>query len=535
MSIAHSVAVILRKHVGLEVECIDRMYLNLYVPRLQYGSGVGHFLREHRGYPVASSVLMAPISRAFVAAIEAFVRRQRIPLIVFAKGQRKDDVAAQYRAWFRRPEGVYLVGKAQEKISVFRTRKRRDPISGRCSPELFRSTAMVNQYYFYGVDRHFGPFFLKFSSYFPYSARLCLNGHEYAKCQLARAGVSYVGLDNGFQSCADPERLQAICDGLSAQKIEAFARKWLARLPRPFSAADEAAGYRYDVSILQAEFSLTQVLRRQDTGHVLFEEIIRENLDLGRPDRVQLIFDRRVRRGAPGPFRTRVITYGVSPSLHVDYKHSTIKQYHKEGRALRTETTINNGRDFAIGKRLHNLPAWREVGFQANRRLLSVESLSHDCTIGEAAFHRVVRPVVVGGQRASALSFADPRAQALLQLLPLFRLLPDGFQNRDLRPHLATLLGQDPSTIRSGTMTYHLRRLRLHGLIERKPGTHRYEVTNDGLRAALFISRVHARLLRPGLTAVMHGPDAGDKTLARHFERLDKAIDRYIAGTRLAA
>src|SRR6516164_1592858 len=123
-----------------------------------------------------------------------------------------------------------------------------------------------------------------------------------------------------------------------------------------------AAGYRYDVSILQAEFSLTQILDRPLSGRIFFEEIIRENLDLGRPDQVQLIFDRRVSRRTPGRFRTRVLTQGVIPSLHVDYKSSRIKQYFKQVPGVsqvgaRTETTVNNPRDFYLGKRLGNLPA----------------------------------------------------------------------------------------------------------------------------------------------------------------------------------
>ena len=168
--------------------------------------------------------------------------------------------------------------------------------------------------------------------------------------------------------CADPVRMQAIADGLDAARIAALLRKWLAILPHPFSPADQAAGYTYAISILQAEFVLTQVLDCPRRGRLLFEQIIRENLDLGRPSQVQLIFARRVTRRTPGRFRTRVITEGVAPSLHIDYKSSRIKQYHKEGRALRTETTINDTRDFGIGKRLSNLPALRQLAFAANRR-----------------------------------------------------------------------------------------------------------------------------------------------------------------------
>ena len=205
------------------------------------------------------------------------------------------------------------------------------------------------------------------------------------------------------------------------------------------------------MSILQAEFSLTQVLDRPLCGRVFFEEVIRENLDLGRPDQVQLIFDRRVTKRTAWRFRTRVITEGVTPSLHIDYKRSRIKQYHKEGRALRTETTINDPRDFAIGKRLSNLPALRRLGFQANRRLLNVQRISQDCAIGEDAFQDVNRPVEINGQRASALRFADPVVQALFAALLVFRLLPRGFSNRALRNHWRSPFGDgtrrhDPGT-----------------------------------------------------------------------------------------
>ena len=195
------------------------------------------------------------------------------------------------------------------------------------------------------------------------------------------------------------------------------------------------------------------------TGRVFFEEVIRENLDIGRPSQVQLIFERRVHRRTPGRFRTRVITEGVIPSLHVDYKSSRIKQYHKEGRALRTETTINNTRDFGIGKHLRNLPALRSIGFQANRRLLDVQTVSHDCAIGEDAFDQVVRPIEVDGQRATALRFGDARTQALLNALVLFSVQTQGFTNAQLRTHLASLARHDPEHYGPGRMSYDLRRL----------------------------------------------------------------------------
>jgi hypothetical protein len=535
MTLPRSVAEVLKDHVTLEVEGIDRMYLNVYQPRLQTERGVAAFFRFHRGETFASSALMDPMSKSFIAAVERFVQQEQIPLITFAKGQRKDDVAQEFRSTFCGTEGILFVGKAQEKTPVFRTEKRRNPDTGQTYPWIVRGTAMVNHYYFYGIDEDFGPFFLKFCTYFPYNAKLCINGHEYLKRQLAKEGIAFEALDNGILSCADPRRLQQLCDGLSAPKIDALLRKWLARLPHPFTPRDRAADYRYDVSILQAEFSLTQVLDRPRTGRVFFEEVIRENLDLGRPDHVQLIFDRRITKGTPGRFRTRVITAGVTPSLHIDYKHSRIKQYHKEGRALRTETTINDPRDFGIGKRLSNLPALRRLGFQANRRLLDVQRISQDCALGEDAFHGVNDPIEVAGQRASGLRFADEAVQALFSALLVFRLLPRGFSSRDLRDHWAPLLGKTPDDMTPGQMTYHLRRLRLHGLIERLPGTHRYQVTRQGWRIALFCTRTYNRVLRPGLSQIVPEEVLDDSGLRRGFDQLDEVINQWIEHTKVPA
>jgi hypothetical protein len=535
MSLPRSVADVIRNYVTLEVECIDRMYLNVYMPDLQREQGVVWFLRHHRGHPFASSALMDPISKAFIAGIESFVKDHHVPMLSFAKGQRKDDVAAEYRAKFVGAEGVLFVGKAQEKTPVFRTEKRTNPTTGKKYPWIVRSTAMVNHYYFYSIDEDFGPFFLKFCSYFPYTAKLCINGHEYVKRQLAKEGIPFEALDNGILSCANPKRLQQICDGLSAAKIDGLLRKWLAKLPHPFTAQDRAAGYRYDISILQAEFALTQVLDRPLTGRVFFEAVIRENLDIGRPDFVQLIFQRPITKRTPGLFRTRILTEGVTPSLYIDYKGCRIKQYHKEGRALRTETTIHNARDFGtrVGKRLHNLPVLRQIGFQANRRLLDVQRISHDCTIGEEEFRRVTQPLEVNGQRASALRYADPCVLALFSALLVFRLLPRGFANHELREHLAPLLGKHPNELTQGRMTYQLRRLRLHGLIVRQPASHRYEVTARGWRVALFFTRSYARVVRPGMAELFDPAPTAAAPLRRAADQFEAAINAFVARAKL--
>jgi hypothetical protein len=230
-----------------------------------------------------------------------------------------------------------------------------------------------------------------------------------------------------------------------------------------------------------------------------------------------------------------VITEGVIPSLHIDDKNTRLKQYHQEGRALRTETTIHNTRDFSLGKRLKNLPALRRIGFRANRRLLDVQKISPDCSLGEDAFHQVVRPIEVDGQRASALRFGDPRVQALFAVLAVFSLQFQGFTKAELRALLAQMLGLDPATYPAGRMTYDLRRLRLHGIIKRIPRSHRYRLTPEGLRIALFFSRTYARLLRPTLADIMPQAPPAATHIRTAFDRLQSAIDECCQEQRLVA
>ncbi len=525
-----SPAEILRDHVTLEVECIDRMYLNLFIPQLQLEGAAASFFLKHRKQTRCLGRQMSLMTQRFRKEIDGFALREDVPVVHFEKGQRKDDVFLQRLRTFEADEGVVFIGVAQEKAHVMRIvqRKRKD---GKTYPWISKGTAMVNHVYFYCVDRNIGPFFLKFCTYFPYPAKLCLNGHEYAKWQLKAAGIGFTALDNGFLTCEDPETLQNICRQLTPELIDDVARKWLRQLPHPFEQQDRLAGYSYQISIVQVEFSLTQVLDRPVHGRIFFEQVIRENLDIGRPTQVGLIFQRRIPRKSSAVYRTRVVTDGVIPSLHFYYKSVHVKQYFKEGRALRTETTINNTRDVGIKRMLPNLVSLRPIGFSANRRLLDVQRVSHDCMIGHETLEQLAVPMFVGDQRVPALRVHDPRVQALFSVLVLFCIQPEGFQAKDFRAFLAPLLGFDPAQLSQGQISYNLRRLRLRGLIARVPKSHRYRVTPEGIRIAMFCTRAYARVFRTGL-ALIRTPSA---PLNRAFHAIDQQIGHLCCQAKLAA
>ena len=250
MNVARTAAEVLAEHATLELECVDRMYLNAYVPILQTCGGAAWFFRKVRGKPVPSSALMAPMTRDFVAGIERFAEGAGVEVVKFGRRERKEERMREHLRRFPGGEGVLFVGKAQEKTKVVRSERRIHEPSGSHYVQLVPATAMVNHYYFYLVDDDFGPMFVKFCSYFPYTARLCVNGHEYVKRQLAKRGVAFEAADNSILSCADPALAQDLADSLTAERIDDLLRKWLKRLPHPFTRDDRAAGIHYEISIL---------------------------------------------------------------------------------------------------------------------------------------------------------------------------------------------------------------------------------------------------------------------------------------------
>jgi hypothetical protein len=527
-----TVTEILDGHVVLEVECIDRLYLNGYVPKLQLPGDLVAFLVKHRNHPIPSPALLGKMTGTFVDSVKRYAHEHNIPIVQFEKGQRKDDIAAQHRAKFTQEEGVVFIGVAQEKSTAFKAVKK--PQQGWVGFDYSRQSVFVNHYYFYIQDKEFGPGFIKICTYVPFAIRICLNGHEWVKRQSEKEGIAYESLDNGFLSCASPKRLQEICDQLGPEHVVGFFDKWVELLPFPLSVEDRLSGYTHRLSVWQVETSLTQVFDRPVRGRQFFEEVIRENIDLGRPDRVQLIFERTITKRTPTKFRTRVITHGVHPSIHIEFKKSHVKQYFKEGRALRTETTINDPSDFGVKKHISNLSYLQKLGRHINRRLLDVQRVSHKCDLSAESIERIVQPTEHDGQRVAGLKFGDPRVMGLFLALCLFVHLLDGFTNRTLRVQVAALLGIGADHYSTGQMTYDLRRLRLKGIISRVPSSNRYLLTPFGRRVVIFFTRLNARVFNSAFVMFQNSPHADmSPPLCKALDGVDREIDSLIGQAQL--
>lgn len=537
LNVMRSVKDLQEKHIDFELNCHDRLYLNLFVPILCSLGGIVTVIRYLLDYAVPLPSAFREVRDLFICAVHHFAEENGLKIHEFSKKEQnsKEQIAREHLERFPWKEGVFLIGKAQEKVKV--------PQAGwvprKNNPDkkwlqLRWGYVMVNQYYFYFRDEDWGVGFIKFSSYAPFCGRFYINGHEYVKNQLEKKGICFEALDNGIGKCEDPKAAQRIADGITAKKLEKLIRKWSRIVPNPLDFMPGRRGnlsLKYEISMLQTEIARTQLWKRAADGLQFFEQVIRENIDLGRPEKVGVIFGKQIRKATRQNhrFMSRVFTYGAIPVFHVYFKTSKLKQYFKEAKALRNEVTINNPRDFGVGKMLttENFRSLREVGLDTIKRLLRVETLAHDPSVSLVKLDSIEEAAEVAGRRVSPLPRSNKRVRAQFNALIACHLITGGFRNRDLKSRVAHLLGKMPDEITTNQMTYDLRRLRGHGIIEKVEGTNRYELTEEGLHLALFISRVERRVYRDGM-AELWDDDLVDSNMKHALQQFDREVELHM-------
>ena len=323
---------VLDGHVALDLQCLDRLYLHGYLGQLQVGGQVIQFLR-HRGYPVPSPACLQQIGDAFRRRVASFAEANHIPVVTLKAADRNIEIMKPYlaRAAVTGRSQVAAIGVAQEMQRVLISRKRDTDPSKPPQFSFDKKDRRVTVYYFYLWDAGFGPAFIKVCTYCPWPMKIWVNGHEWARQQARKLGLGFTELSNGFAACDDPALLQRICDTLQPATIEVFFQRWLSRLPLPLTTGDQQAGYWWELSMAQVEVSRTIVFSQPRYARGFFEALVTDNLDLGRPDTIEIIFGRRIingrQRATRGTFKTSVITRGTDITINAFYRHSRIKQY----------------------------------------------------------------------------------------------------------------------------------------------------------------------------------------------------------------
>jgi hypothetical protein len=521
-----TLADILDGHAVLDISCLDRVYLNGYVPGLMTGGQVVGFL-AHREFPIPSTVALGKIGNAFRQAMARYAEANGIPLVRFAKGDRKIDVVRPFLEAAERDgrSRVVAIGVAREFQWVWDASKKDTPVGPWFA--YYRAERLVTCYYVYVWDDRLGPGFIKICSYAPYPVKVWVNGHEAVRRMAAAAGLPVTPLANGFASCADPAALQNLCDQFGARHLRMFFERWMARLPLPLSGADRAAGYWWELAIRQLETSRTIVLDDPRRARTVFEQLLAGNIHLGRPEHIEVIFGRRAGRAADLTFSTRILNRADQVTVNLAFRHSRIKVYLKEDRALRIETVCNDPADLGCRRGLDNLPGLRAKSADCNDRLMHAIRVGQGAgVLASPAFERIAQPTLTeDGRRAPALRFGDPRVQALAGSLAVLGFAVTGITNKSLRAWMSGLLGQPYPVTRA---SYDLTRLRRNGLIIRRPHTATYDLTQDGQLFAVFYTKVCDQVLYP-LMAGQH------ITAPPEIRRALRAIDRHITSLTTAA
>jgi len=523
-------------HVALDISCLDRLYLTGFVARLQTPGGVVYFFHDHRGKPIVSPALFEPIGDKFRREIRDWAQASGIPVIRFRAGERKADVMAPYltAAAVAGRSQVVAIGCAQEFQRVWTARKR-DTDPGMCPQFSFtREQRRVSVFYVYIFDTKMGPGFIKICTYFPYPVKVWLNGHEWAKRQALAAGIGFTELSSGFAACDDPAGLQQICDSLGPGHVQAWFERWMSRIPLPLTSADRDAGYWRELSMRQIETSRTLVFDDDVHARAFFEALLCDNMDLGRPENVELLFRRGQRAGRPaipppgGGFKTKIDRYCDLVTLNVFYKNSRLKQYLKDGVALRIETVVNDPKDLRCNRLLPNLPELQAKARAINTRLLETEAVGQGTALVSPVIERITRPTVTDeGRKAPALRFGDLRVQALAGAIAAMLFAVPGITNKTLRGLMTGLLNR---TYSMNQASYDLSRLARNDLIERIPGRNRYTLTRDGLLFAHIYTKVYDHVLSPLMTP--DRPNAPPE-LARALDLIDQIVADHITRARV--
>ena len=472
----------------------------------------------------------------FRAEMKDWAQASAVPVIRFRAGQRKADVMApclQAAAAAGRSQ-VVAIGCAQEFQLVWTARKR-DTDPGGCPQFSFtREQRRVSVFYVYIFDERMGPGFIKICTYFPYPVKVWVNGHEWAKRQALAAGIGFTELSNGFAACDDPAALQQICDRFGPGTVQVWFERWMARLPLPLTGADRDAGFWWELSMRQVETSRTLVFDGDVHARAFFEALLCENMDLGRPENVELLFRRGQRSGRPtippagGGFKTKIDRFCDLVTLNVFYKNSRLKQYLKDGVALRIETVVNDPKDLRCNRLLPNLPELQAKARAINGRLLETETAGQGRALVSPVIERITKPTVTGdGRKAPALRFGDLRVQALPGAIAGILMAVTGITSRTLRGWMTGLLNRPYSMNQA---SYDLSRLARNGLITRVPGRNSYTLTRDGLLFAHFYTKVYDHILRP-----LMAPDrpSAPPELAAALDTLDQLVAGHIARARL--
>jgi hypothetical protein len=513
--------------IRFDYSCFDRILLNGVILVFQNPACVVGFLKQKRQADRVTPAYFKAISTDYHHFVQAFAEKRHVAILQPPKGVRREEWVEPYYQQLQGQAGIAVILKARENARVAVSFPRQGD-----HVELLNR--FVQQYYFYLQDQDFGRMFLRVCPYFPFSARICLNGHEWLACRLREQGIAFEPCANAFRTCADPARLQELADQFSPADIEACGHRWLAQLV-PFCTDHQRRrqGFGYRLFVSQVEYCTNLVFQRRAALDRLHERLLDLNRSIGHPDKVAVIFGRRITKHTDAGLKTQILDHDLGQAvIRSESKSRSIKQYARDNLVLRTETTSYHTPDLGVNKGVEHLPELRQTMATANDRYLDVQQDVLETFVDRGQLERLRQPSVSpSGRRTPGLKLDDPRLLAVLQALRCFALLAGRgrFRTTDLHATVAESLGKTTESYTLGQLRYGLGKLRGKGLVVRVDGTQSSRLASEGYRIAVLYLKLFHRIDAPRTAGIME-PVPWDERVPPErralLDRLYVAIDR---------
>ena len=389
--------------------------------------------------------------------------------------------------------------------------------------------------------------FVRVCPYFPFPARIYLNQHFWLANRLRGRGIRFKQCSNAFLSCSDPKTFQQLADAMLPYDIITCGQKWLAYLTPFFTEAERSkAGCQHRLFFSQTEYCDNLIFRRRAALDALSDRLLDVNRTIGRPDKLSVIFGRRVSKFHKGKLQTTIEDLHLgNPVIRSYHEDGSIKQYARDNRILRTEVTSNDITWHGINKAVDNLPKVRKTLRAITENYLDVQQDILETFVDRGQLRKLNEPTVTpSGKRVPGLKLDHTRQLAVMQALVHFSHIAAGgtFTTREIHPKVAEALGLSPTDYKLSSLRYELSKLRAKGLVEKIPHSRRYRVLSDGYRLSVVYLKLFKKIYAP-LTAGILQPFTRDATLPiDRVSRLDKlylavttALDNLVQGVGLKA
>ena len=514
-----------RHSINWHYRCFDRILLNgLIQPFQQPERVIGFFNTYRQLYPVTRHTLR-DIAERFQRWVKERAAKRDIAIVEAPKG-RRDEFVDPYFARAK-PDQIVVILKAREPARIMIA------IGGKDRWHLQIADRWVSQYNFYINDRIWGRMFVRICPYLPFSARVCLNQHHWLANRMRDQGIQFNQRGNAFLKCAAPDRLQKLADSLTPRDLVTCGQKWLARLTPFFTASErEHAGCQHRLFFSQVEFCDNLIFRRRSALDKLGERLLDANRTIGQPDKITVIFGRKITKHYRGKLQTEIEDMKLpNPVIRSHYANGFIKQYVRDHLILRTEAASNNVKDYRINKAVENLPVLRNALSEINDNYLNVQQDILETFIDRGELRKLAQPTVTStGKRIPGLKLDNPRQLAVMHALVRFTHVAAGstFTTAEIYALVIEALACSPERYTLASLRYDLSKLRAKGLIARLPHSRRYRLLPQGYSISVIFLKLFERMYAP-LTAGLLSPSSADARLQNDKRsQLDRLYQRVV-------